>query len=251
MIHVYDQAYGQPRPHLCDSCIVMDLSQQVSNGQAALGKLVRQFLSRNDFRHVQFMTMAHAVTGARWLHSSQISTLKQGGSRNLTGFPLFSLAAVNRRIYEVNTGLAAPPAGTPRSDWEHKQPMLRPDGQPLDIGDLWRIYFGEMDAPLFTDMDLPEFDDKSAATLSRRLHELYIEHCKSQGHEPMAYLPVAIALFQGDADQQKLLKGVLLGVIDLDAEQAQDLGDAISRFLTQLLGRDFSLRQLMELSLGD
>lgn len=227
----------------------MDLEAQVIAGQAALGQLMRQFLAVNDFRHVQFMTMAHALTGVRWLHSSQISSLKTGGSRNLTGFPLFSVAAVNRRIYEVNAGLADPPPGTPRLDWENKQAMLRPDGQPLDIGDLWRIYFGEMEPPLFSDLELASFDDRLAVTLSQKLHDLYMEHCKGVSSEPMAYLPVALGLFPGSADEQKLLKGVLLGVLELDASEATALSGPLAEFLSRLLGKEFSERQVMELAL--
>lgn len=227
----------------------MDLEAQVSAGQAALGQLIRQFLSVNDFKHVQFMTMAHAVTGVRWLHSSQISNLKTGGSRNLTGFPLFSVAAVNRRIYEIGAGLAKPPAGTPRSDWEGKVPILRPDGQPVDIGDLWRIYFGEMEAPLFSNVEAVSFDGRTAAGLSHALHVIYMEHCRSTGHEPMAYLPKALALFPGSSEEQKLIKGVLLGVLELDTDEATDFAGQIAEFLGQLLGKEFSVRQLMELSL--
>jgi len=228
----------------------MTLEAQVVAGQEALGKLFRQFLAVNDFKHVQFMTMAHAVTGVRWLHSSQITSLKQGGSRNLTGFPLFSVAAVNRRIHEVNAGLAAPPPGTPKSDWEGKQPMLGPDGQPLDLGDLWRIYFGEMEPPLFSDLELSSFDDRLAATLSQRLYELYMAHCQQAGSEPMAYLPVALGLFPGTASEQKLLKGVLLGVTELDAEEASALAAPLAEFLGQLQGKAISERQVMELALA-
>ncbi len=211
---------------------------------------MRQFLAVNDYKHVQFMTMAHAVTGVRWLHSSQITSLKQGGSRNLTGFPLFSVAAVNRRIYEVNAGLAAPPPGTPKSDWEGKQPMLRADGQPLDLGDLWRIYFGEMDPPLFSDQDHAPFDDHLAIKLSQRLHRLYIEHCQAVGSEPFSYLPVALGLFSGDGEQQKLLKGVLLGINELDAEEATALAEPLAGFLSQLQGKTLNERQVMELALS-
>ena len=229
----------------------MNLEAQVEAGQEALGKLIRQFLSVNDFKHIQFMTMAHAVTGVRWLHSSQISSLKSGGSRNLTGFPLFSVAAVNRRIHEVNAGLAGPPPGTPKGDWEGKQAMLRPDGQPLDLGDLWRIYFGEMEPPLFSNLELNSFDDRLAAQLSLRLHELYMAHCQSAGCEPMAYLPAALALLPGSSSDRKLLKGVLLGVNELDAEEATVLAAPLAEFLSQLQGKAFSERQVMELALAD
>lgn len=227
----------------------MDLEAQVIAGQAALGQLFRQFLAVNEFKHIQFMTMAHAVTGVRWLHSSQISNLKTGGTRNLTGFPLFSVAAVNRRIYEVNAGLASAPAGTPKGDWEGKQPMLRPDGQPIDIGDLWRIYFGEMEPPLFSHQELSAFDDRLAQTLSRSLHTLYMAHCQAAGSEPMAYLPVALGLFPGSKDEQKLLKGVLLGVLEFDADEATALAGQIAEFLGQLQGKEVSERQVMELAL--
>lgn len=229
--------------------MTMTLEEQVVAGQAALGQLFRQFLAVNGFKHIQFMTMAHAVTGVRWLHSSQISNLKAGGTRNLTGFPLFSVAAVNRRIYEINAGLASPPAGSPRADWQDKQPMLRPDGQPIDIGDLWRVYFGEMEPPLFSQQELISLDDRLAQALSSNLHTLYMAHCQAAGSEPMAYLPVALGLFPGSKEEQKLLKGVLLGVLELDAEEATALAGQIAEFLSQLQGKEVSERQVMELAL--
>jgi hypothetical protein len=229
----------------------MDLEAQVAAGQEALGRLFRQFLAVNGYRHVQFMTMAHAVTGVRWLHSSQITSLKQGGSRNLTCFPLLSIAAVNRRIYEVNAGLAPPPPGTPKTDWEGKQPMLRPDGQPLDLGDFWRIYAGEMEPPLFSDQDHVQFDDTLALKLSQQLHGLYVKHCQAAGSDPFSYLPIALGLFHGNQEQQKLLKGVLLGVTELDADEATDLSDPIADFLSQLQGKAFNERQVFELALSD
>ncbi len=228
----------------------MDLEAQVASGQEALGRLMRQFLAVNGYKHVQFMTMAHAVTGVRWLHSSQITSLKQGGSRNLTGFPLFSVAAINRRIYEVNAGLAVPPPGTPRGDWEGKQAMLRPDGQPLDLGDLWRIYFGEMEPPLFSDQEQDPFDDASALKLSQGLNRLYIEYCKSVGSEPYSHLPTALALFEGTPEQRKLLRGVLLGVTELDGDEATDLTDSLAAFLSQLQGKAVNARQVMDLALS-
>ena len=228
---------------------MIDFESQVVAGQEALGRLFKQFLAINDYKHVQFMTMAHAVTGVRWLHSSQITNLKQGGSRNLTGFPIFSVAAVNRRIYEVNAGLAAPPPGTPKSDWEGKQPMLRPDGQPLDLGDLWRIYFGEMQPPLFSDQDQAPFDDQLAIKLSQRLNRLYLEHCQSIGSEPFSYLPIALNLFTGTPEQQKLLKGVLLGITELDGDDATAMTEPLAGFLSQLQGKTVTERQVMELAL--
>lgn len=228
----------------------MTIADQVLAGQAALGQLMRQFLAVNDFKHVQFMQMAHAVTGARWLHSSQISSLKTGGTRNLTCFPLLSVAAVNRRIYEINAGLAAPPLGSSRSDWEHRTPMLRPDGLPLDVGDLWRVYVGEMEPPLFSAQDLPQIDDRLAAGLSAKLHQLYMTHCKEANREPVAQLPVALAPFHGDAEEQRLLKGVLLGVLELSGDQAVGLSSELANFLSQLLGTPFSERQILELALS-
>jgi hypothetical protein len=228
----------------------MTIEDQVLAGQAALGQLMRQFLAVNDFKHVQFMQMAHAVTGARWLHSSQISSLKTGGTRNLTCFPLLSVAAVNRRIYEINAGLAAVPPGSSRSDWEHRIPMLRSDGLPLDVGDLWRVYVGELEPPLFSAQDLPQIDDRLAANLSAKLHQLYMAHCKQADREPMAQLPVALSLFHGDSEEQRLLKGVLLGVLELSGDQAIGLAPELANFLGQLLGEPFSERQVLELALN-
>lgn len=226
----------------------MDLEQQVARGQEALGRLIRQFLNINEFKHVQFMTMAHAVTGVRWLHSSQVSTLKRGGTRHLTGFPLFSVAAVNRRLYEVNNGLQPVPAGTRASDWKEKHPMLRPDGQPLDVGDLWRIYFGEMEAPLFSEEEAPGITEGLAAALSQQLHRFYLQHCASHGHEPMAYLPAALALIECDAETRKLLRGVLLGVLELDGEQLEELQETLANWMSQLTGKGISVKQLLALA---
>lgn len=229
----------------------MDLELQVSKGQEALGKLIRQFLAINGFKHVQFMTMAHAVTGVRWLHSSQVSTLKRGGTRHLTGFPLFSVAAVNRRLYEVNNNLQPVPPGTRASDWKDKRPMLRPDGQPLDVGDLWRIYFGEMEAPLFNEEEAPEITDQLAQALSQQLHRFYLQHCASHGQEPMAYLPAALALMDSDAETRKLLRGVLLGVLELDPLQLEELQEGLASWMSQLTGKEISGKQLFALAALD
>lgn len=224
-----------------------DLEAQVVAGQEALGRLLRQFFAVNDFKHIQFMTMAHAATGTRWLHSSQISTLKQGGTRHLTGFPLFSVAAVNRYIFNVNAGLASPPTGTRKADWEGKHPMLKPDGQPLDVGDLWRIYFGEMEPPLFTLDGIEEIDEPMAQKLSVKLHDYYLDHCREQGVEPMAFMATALKGFKADPAMAKLLRGVLLGVLELDAATATDLLPALADWMGQLQGKEVNERQVLAL----
>lgn len=226
------------------------LEEQVAAGQEALGRLIRQFLAVNGFKHVQFMHMAQAVMGVRWIHSSQISTLKQGGTKNITSFPLYSIACVNRRIYEVNNDLAKPPQGTAKADWVEKQAMLRSDGQPLDVGDLWRIYFGDMEAPLFTNGDIDELDELAAKKFSENLHKLYVEHCQKQEQEPMSYLASAMNMFPGTESQWKHLKGVLLGVVDLEPEDAVGLSEKVAAFFSSLLGKEINKRQILELAFG-
>lgn len=227
-----------------------NLEEQVAAGQEALGRLIRQFLAVNGFKHVQFMHMAQAVMGVRWIHSSQLSTLKQGGTKNITSFPLYSIASVNRRIFEIGNNLAKPPQGTAKADWVDKQPMLRPDGQPLDVGDLWRIYFGEMEAPLFTNGEIDELDEVSAKKLSENLCQLYLQHCREREQEPMTYLATAMNTFPGTEAQWRQLKGVLLGVVDLEPEEAVGLADKIAQFLSNLLGKEISKRQVLELAFG-
>lgn len=224
----------------------MSIERQVEIGQKALGRLVRQFFAVNDFKHIQFMSMATAITGVRWLHSSQISVIKAGATKNLTGFPLFSIASVNRRIHDINAGLAKPPKGTLPEDWEGKQAMLRPDGKPLDIGDLWRIYFGEMEPPVFTAEDL-SFNQQQAGVLSKQLHRLYLQHCGNANVEPLAHLNTAMGLFNADADDRQIVKAVIVGITELEADDASRLAPNIAEFLAALTGNEFSERQVFEL----
>jgi hypothetical protein len=228
-----------------------ELEQQVDQGQGALGRLIRQFFLVNDFKHVQFMQMAHALTGERWLHSSQISTLKRGGAKNLTGFPLYSVAAVNRRLWEIERGTAKHPPGTRPDDWEGRKPIMNPaTSLPVDIGDLWRIYFGEMEPPYFTEKPVVELDDRLAENISKQIADIVTDCAIKKGTSLVAYIDQT--LLQCDdinATEARLLKGVCLGVIDLNAEQVTECVDGIAELLSVVKGEKFSESRVYELGL--
>lgn len=226
-----------------------NLEEQVNEGQAALGRLIRQFIAVNDFKHVQLMLMAHAVTGVRWLHSSQISTLKQGATRNLTGFPLYSLAAVNRAIFEINNNSTTIPRGTKSTDWKSKLPMLNADGKPLDIGDLWKIYFGEIKPVLFSEDESLHLDDTLAANVSNQLNSMYIDYCKENQLEPVEHFDLIIKLANLTKDEQRTLKGVLFGAVDLSAEDASELLPKLTSLISEISGQSITNQQLYELAL--
>ncbi len=227
-----------------------DLEAQVERGQAALGRLVRQFLAVNDYKHVQFMQMAHALTGVRWLHSSQISTLKRGAAKNLTGFPLYSLALVNRRIWEVNAGTASAPPGTRQEDWLGKSPMVSGDGDPLDIGDLWRIYFGEVDAPFFDHREIIEVDDDLAGLICTKISTIFAERSGSLKTGQTEWLD---QVMERNAvrtrDRMRLIKGVFLGVAEMDAAELTANVGVIAKMLYELTQKEFTEQQVYELCL--
>ena len=226
---------------------MIDLEKQVVKGQAALGQLIRQFLAVNDYKHVQFMSMAHAVTGERWLHSSQISTLKRGATRNLTGFPLYSLALVNRKIWEINRGLAGIPGGTRKEDWENKLPMTRADGDPVDIGDLWRIYFGEMDPPLFNDVDSnPGIDDESAKKSCEEMHKVFKKLSEDRDVDSLTLIKEAVKAYPSkDPEHIKQVKSVLLGVSSLTADELMEAADEYAEMLSLLLNRKIQVYDVL------
>lgn len=228
----------------------MELEQQVEAGQAALGRLIRQFFAVNSFKHVQFMQMAHALTGVRWLHSSQISTLKRGATKNLTGFPLYSVAAVNRRIYDISQGTATHPPGTRAADWAEKKPILRPDGSPIDVGDFWRVYFGEMEPPYFTDRLIIEVDDKLALNVSKQVSAMCQEVAEREQIGLLELLPRFLEAYDcRDAAEERLIKGLVVGVIDLDAEQLTSMANGLAQGLQVITGKPWSEEAIFELAL--
>lgn len=225
-----------------------NLEDQVLEGQAALGQLMRQFLAVNDFKHVQFMGMAHAVTGVRWLHSSQISTLKRGGTKNLTGFPLYSVAAVNKAIWEVNNGLREIPKGTRKEDWENKLPMIGPDGDPLDIGDLWRIYFGDMKPPLFSQSHITvDIDKNLAQKICEQYGDAFTTLAEAKGRDQMDTVRQALSVYPAtNSDDLRKVKGVLLGVIDLTPDEVIDTIDDYAEMFSELSKRTIAIRDIYE-----
>jgi hypothetical protein len=229
-----------------------DLEAQVERGQTSLGRLIRQFCIVNEFKHVQLMQMANSLTGIRWLHSSQISTLKRGAAKNLTGFPLYSLALVNKRIWEVNNGTGKRPTGTRPDDWLGKQPMLREDGTPLDIGDFWRIYFGEMDAPFFHQKDTIEVDDELATVICGKLGQIFSDVSKElQGSQIDAIEKVIDDAGVRTKAKARLLKGVFLGVSELDAAELKENADTIASIVSSLKGKEFKEQDVYELCLDE
>jgi hypothetical protein len=217
---------------------MIDLEAQVTKGQAALGQLIRQFLAVNDFKHVQFMSMAHAVSGERWLHSSQISTLKRGATKNLTGFPLYSVALVNKKIWEINRGLAGIPSGTRKEDWENKLPMTDPEGNPLGIGDLWKIYFGEMQAPFFNEVDAtPGIDEESARKSCSQIYSLFKTISAKNDIDSLTFVQKALEAYPStDKDKKRQAKGVLLGVTILTPDELMESADEYAEMLSKLSG---------------
>lgn len=224
----------------------ISLEQQVDQGNAALGQLVRQFFAVNDFKHIQFMGMAHTVTGERWLHSSQISSLKRGGTKHLTGFPLYSLAKVNQRIWEIGEGIAKAPPGTKADDWKDKMPMMNDaEGRPLDVGDFWRIYFGEMPAPLYTNQNM-EIDDSLAKEICKKVTELFIRKAQEHEQTPMDFAKELIHYFPvSEPDILRKVTGVLLGVIDLKGEEMTESIDDYTEMLSEGLGENIKVRDMI------
>jgi len=231
---------------------MQDLESKVQNGQQELGKLIRQYFAVNNFTHLQFQAMAHAVMGVRWIHSAQISTLKrEGGTKNLSGFPLYSIACVNKRLYEIIQGNEKVPPGTRKIDWEGKLPMLTAEGNPLTVGDMWMIYFGEIEAPLFSNKIEIELDAHLAKRLSKRIHDIYMDYCKDNSKEPMSFLQEALAMFIANPEGKKLFRGVLLDVIELDEYTAKEYASSIADFLSNLLNKDFNERMVYEMALDE
>jgi hypothetical protein len=231
---------------------MIDLEAQVTKGQASLGQLIRQFLAVNDFKHVQFMSMAHAVSGERWLHSSQISTLKRGATKNLTGFPLYSVALVNKKIWEINRGLAGIPSGTRKEDWENKLPMTGPDGDPLDVGDLWRIYFGEMQAPFFSGVDAtPGIDEESARKSCNQMHSLFRKLSNQKKLDSLALVTEALKSYpSADAEKIKQAKGVLLGVTELTPDELMESADEYAEMLSKMTGEKIEVYDILYHEIG-
>ena len=231
---------------------MQDLESRVQHGQQELGKLIRQYFAINNFTHLQFQAMAHAVMGVRWIHSAQISTLKrEGGTKNLSGFPLYSIACVNRKLYEIIQGTAKIPPGTRKIDWEGKLPMLTEQGEPLTVGDLWMIYFGELEPPLFTNQEEIQLDDNLAKKLSKKIHYIFMDYCKKNNKEPMAFLPEALAMFIATTEGKKMFRGVLLDVIELNEDTAKEYVVPMADFLSTLLNKDFTERMVYELALDE
>jgi hypothetical protein len=223
------------------------LQKQVTRGQASLGQLIRQFLAINDFKHVQLMSMANILTGERWLHSSQISTLKRGATKNLTGYPLYSLALVNKKIWEINNDVAGIPRGTRAEDWEYKTPMLREDGQPLDIGDLWRIYFGDMPAPLFNNEDggLTITDDQAKIACDN-MRAIFVGLSAKKQVDSLKLIEEAMRFYPSSTDEQlRLVKSMLLGITDMPAEELMQSIEELSEMFTRLSSRTIAINELI------
>lgn len=229
-----------------------DLEAQIERGQHNLGRLVHQFLAVNDLKHVQLMSMASATMGVRWLHSSQVSTLKRGGTKNLTGFPLYSLACVNKKIWEVNNGLARAPKGTRMEDWEGKLPMVNEDGSPLTVGDLWMVYFGEMEPPLFTMKDGFDIDDHLAASIGKKIRETFEQKCKAENLDELEVLASILKKLQShDMTEIKGIKGIALGITEPDADMIHNLASVISDFMGIVEGKEYTENMVYELCLED
>ena len=229
---------------------MIDLEAQVAKGQHNLGRLIHQFLAVNDLKHVQLMSMATATMGVRWIHSSQVSTLKKGGTKHLTGFPLYSIACVNRKIWEVNSGLSDVPKGTRKEDWEDKLPMVKEDGNPLTVGDLWMVYFGEMEPPLFTAKDGFDIDDRLAEDIGKRVKEMFDRKVKAEGMEELEYLGAVLKKLPGHpVASVRKLKGIALGVMDTTADDIHELAPVISDFLSVIEGREIKENAVYELCL--
>jgi hypothetical protein len=228
-----------------------DLEAQVERGQANLGRLIRQFFIINEYKHVQLMQMANSLTGIRWLHSSQISTLKRAAARNLTGFPLYSLALVNRKIWEINNDKTKTlPVGTRMEDWLDKRPMMNADNTPVDIGDLWRIYFGEMEAPVFYEVDTIEIDDELAIVICSKLASLFAEISKTSEEKQITQIEKAIdGIGIRTREKTKLLKGLFLGVTELSAIEIKENAGMIARLVHALTGKEFTEQNVYEMCL--
>jgi len=194
------------------------------------------------------MGMAHAVTGVRWLHSSQISTLKRGGTKNLTGFPLYSLAAVNKKIWEVNNNLSEIPRGTRKEDWKDKLPMIRLDGNPIDIGDLWRIYFGEIKPPLFASKHVDmEIDQAAAETICGYYADAFNLIVEKKKLNAMETVRQALTFYPTTSSEDlRKVKGVLLGVIDLKAEEVTDSLDDYAEMFSSLAKASIKIQDIYE-----
>jgi hypothetical protein len=130
--------------------------------------------------------------------------------------------------------------------------MAKEDGTPLDIGDLWRIYFGEIEPPFFDAKDAIELDDDLAALVCNKIAKLFGKHSQQFEIGQTEWLDLELeSAGVGTRDRIRLLKGVFLGVSELDAGELRSNVEAIVKVLNALTGKMFTEQQVYELCLED
>lgn len=228
-------------------------------GRSRLATVVRLLLAENDLSHADleaFYRWACPETPT-WLNKSQVSTLRNAKLPK-PGPQLFdALAQINLRMAQLagNTSpmvQALDDRGPLPSELKHLRDgafwVPNPQtNQPMDVGDLFRVYVGRLELSGSLWEELPEvYTDAEAAQISGHLGLWFQQRLLKDGKTLLEGNPLLMELYPAakDAKRLKRLQLVLGGHEVYTSKDLNEERDAL-RFLTGKLerGSAFSVRE--------
>lgn len=184
---------------------------QYDRGISTFCQLFIHWMDRNRWTHPVLIDLVRScLDGASWLHSSQISALRQGKLRNPGPRGFIAIAELNKAMYLYKTKKQLIPNTT--TDLNYLQGYaVTEDGVPPEVGWWFEVFCGQR-VPKDVDLAQQFHTEIEAEAFSLGYARLVRRLMASKGYDLFESLDKVVRNYYpaGDQDRVKKLSSVLL-----------------------------------------
>lgn len=214
-------------------------------GRTEFGHLLDAWIKASGLSALAWTRLAEASLGVPKLHTSQLSSMRNGLAQSVALFVFDALAAVNSERWKAEPGTKGRCKLTGELRKElMRVPPLQYEGEPADAADLALVYLGLQDSPVVPGWSgAPRLDASETSKAIGRTVRKVIADLKLDVVDGIQQLLVAYPT----ADQGRLNKVrlVALDLAEWSAEEADDEVVAICQALRTLTGEPWDLEKLL------
>lgn len=186
-------------------------AQEYDEGIATFCRLFIHWMDSNRWTHPVLIELVRAaLDGASWLHSSQITALRQGKLRNPGPRGFIAIAELNKAMFEYKTSKRLVPGTT--TDLNYLQGYaITENGAPPEVGWWFEVFCGQR-IPKDVDLDIQFRTDIEAADFSRGYARLVRQLMAYRGFDLFENLDKVVKTYYpaGDQDRVQKVSSVLL-----------------------------------------
>ena len=213
-------------------------------GRQAFAHLLDAWLKASGLPLMTWCRVGEAALGARKLHPSQLSALRNGLVATVGVYSFDALAAINESRCAIEDGKRSRVTG-PMREALLEIPPLRYGSEPVALADLVCVYAGLQDPPIVPGWSaLPKL---SASEMSQALGRAIRRSIGEQGLDLLDGLAELLKAYPSkEAARLNLLRMVALGMAEYDDSQASDEVVAICQALSVMTGESWTEERVLK-----